>query len=234
MLSKTHRKRCRKLQHEFFDSGRVQVHHVTSEENFDQGFDILLQLHAARWSEAGKPLGGFSDRRFREFHKTVARELLNRKQLLLVWLEYKGKPVAVEYQFIGQKTVYSYQAGMDPAVVEFSPGNLSVMASIQYAIAQGCDSFDLSRGDQPYKSNWRATPDGLPRYTHLAEPVRRPPGAQSSGACVTRQCTRGSLPDGGLKLGSRPASSMPGCECFTSRGASADFPVGTGNNTSVQ
>ena len=158
MISKTHRKRCRKLQNEFLESGQVQVHRVMGEANFEQGFDILLQLHAARWGEKNKPLGGFSDQRFREFHKTIARELLNRKQLLLAWLEYKGRPVAVEYQFIGQKSVYSYQAGMDPAVVEFSPGNLSIMASIQYAIEQGCNSFDFSRGDQPYKANWRATP----------------------------------------------------------------------------
>ena len=74
----------------------------------------MLQLHAARWEEPAKPLGCFSDSRFRAFHETVARELLDRKQLLLIWLEFDGKPVAVEYQFIGRKTVYSYQAGMDP------------------------------------------------------------------------------------------------------------------------
>jgi CelD/BcsL family acetyltransferase involved in cellulose biosynthesis len=158
MLSKTHRKRCRKLQSEFLESGRVRVHRVTSDADFDEGFNILLRLHAARWGDANMPLGGFSDRRFLEFHKTVARELMRRNQLLLAWLEYQGKPVAVEYQFIDKRTVYSYQAGMDPAVDDFSPGNLSIMTAIQYAIAQGCDTFDLSRGDQPYKANWRATP----------------------------------------------------------------------------
>ncbi len=159
MLSKSNRKRCRKLQREFLESGRVRVHRVESEADFSRGFGILLQLHAARWGEPAKPLGCFSDQRFRAFHETVARELLSRKQLLLVWLEFTGKPVAVEYQFIDRKTVYSYQAGMDPSVNEFSPGQLSIMASIQYAIAQGCVSFDLSRGDQLYKSNWRAVPE---------------------------------------------------------------------------
>ena len=64
----------------------------------------------------------------------------------------------MEYQFIDKKTVYSYLAGMDPSVTEFPPGNLSIMASIQFAIAERCEFFDLSRGDQPYKANWRATP----------------------------------------------------------------------------
>jgi CelD/BcsL family acetyltransferase involved in cellulose biosynthesis len=158
MLSGSHRKRCRSLHQRYFESGRVRVHKVTSTADFHRGFEILLQLHSARWGEPAKPLGCFSDQRFREFHKTVALELLKRNQLLLVWLEYDGRPIAVEYQFIDKKTVYSYLAGMDTSVTEFPPGNLSIMASIQCAIAEGCDFFDLSRGDQPYKTGWRAVP----------------------------------------------------------------------------
>lgn len=158
MLSRLQRKRCRKLQREFLDSGRVKVHQVTCEADFSRGFEILLQLHSARWGEPSKPLGCFSDQRFRAFHETVALELLKCNQLLLVWQEYDGSPIAVEYQFIDKKTVYSYQAGMDPMVTGFSPGTLSIMVSIQCAIAQGCETFDLSRGDQPYKAHWRATP----------------------------------------------------------------------------
>jgi CelD/BcsL family acetyltransferase involved in cellulose biosynthesis len=158
MLSKTHRKRCLKLQRQFLESGRVIVHRVSSEADFARGFEILLQLHAARWGDAANPQGCFSDRKFRVFHETVAQELLKLNHLLLVWLEYDGRPVAVEYQFIDKKTVYSYQAGMEPSVTEFPPGNLSIMTSIHFAIEQGCESFDLSRGDQPYKANWRATP----------------------------------------------------------------------------
>jgi CelD/BcsL family acetyltransferase involved in cellulose biosynthesis len=158
ILSKTHRKRCLKLQRQFLESGLVKVHLVSSEVDFARGFEILLQLHSARWGDTANPQGYFSDHKNRVFHEMVARELLKRNQLLLVWLEYDGRPVAVEYQFIDKKTVYSYQAGMDPSIIEFPPGNLSIMTSIQFAIEQGCEFFDFSRGDQPYKVNWRATP----------------------------------------------------------------------------
>jgi len=158
MLSRTLRQRCLRFQRQLFETGRVKVHRVTGEEDFSTGFKILLQLHSARWGEPSTPLGCFSDQRFREFHETVAQELLKQNQLLLVWLEYDGRPISAEYQFIDQKGVYSYLAGMDPSVTEFPPGNLSIMVSIQMAIEHGCESFDLSRGDQPYKGNWRATP----------------------------------------------------------------------------
>jgi len=158
MLSRSHRKRCRALHQRYFESGRVQIHTVSGPADFHRGFEILLQLHSDRWGEPAKPLGCFSDQRFRKFHETVALELLKTNQLLLVWLECDGKPIAVEYQFIDTTTVYSYLAGMDTSVTEFPPGNLSVAASLQLAIAHGCTRFDLSRGDQPYKANWRATP----------------------------------------------------------------------------
>jgi CelD/BcsL family acetyltransferase involved in cellulose biosynthesis len=157
-LSKIHRKRCLKWQRQVLDPGHVQVHRITNETELEKGFAVLLQLHAARWGDPATPLGCFSDRRFREFHQTVARELLERNQLQLVWLEYDGRPVAAEYQFTGNKKIYSYQAGMDPSVTEFPPGNISIMNSIHFAIAHGFESFDFSRGDQPYKANWRAVP----------------------------------------------------------------------------
>ena len=158
MLSGSLRKRCRKLQRQFFDSGKVQVRQVESESDIQEGFEILLKLHAARWGNARQPLGVFDDQRFRTFHDKVSRKLLAQKKLRLAWLEFDGRPIAVEYQFVDSKSVYAYQAGVDLSMDEFSPGKLSMMAAIQFAIAQGCEFFDLLRGDESYKSNWRAAP----------------------------------------------------------------------------
>ena len=156
MLSRSLRKRCRKLQRQFLDSGKIQVHQVETEADLQNGFDVFLKLHAVRWGSDRKPLGVFQDKRFRMFHEKVSRILLARKQLRLAWLECDGKPIAVEYQFLDAKAVYAYQAGVDLTMDQYSPGKLSMMAAIQFAIAQGCDFYDLLRGDEPYKANWRA------------------------------------------------------------------------------
>ncbi|MDD2852598.1 MAG: GNAT family N-acetyltransferase, partial [Desulfuromonadaceae bacterium] len=158
MLSKAQRKHCRRMQRQYFDSGLVKLHMVTKAENFPRGFEVLLKLHGARWGEPDRPLGCFSDQRFREFHQAVALKFLRRQQLLLAWVELDGEPIAVEYQLADRSTVYSYLAGMDPVRGELAPGNLSVMAAIRLAIESGRQWFDFSRGDQPYKSAWRATP----------------------------------------------------------------------------
>lgn len=158
MLSKSLRKRCRKLQRQFLDSGIIQVRQVRSEADLQEGFEILLQLHAARWGSAEKPLGVFEKQRFRDFHRAVAGKLLACGKLRLAWLESEGRPMAVEYQFVDSTAVYAYQAGIDLSMDEYSPGKLSMMAAIQFALEQGCESFDLGRGDEPYKANWRAVP----------------------------------------------------------------------------
>ena len=158
MLSRKHRKQCRRLLKKYFDSGRVQTRKVRSEKELQEGFKILLQLHGARWGDRKNPKGVFSDRKFRSFHETVARKLLKRQQLNLVWLEYDGTPISAEYQFIDENTVYAYQAGMDPSFIELRPGQLSILTSIRSAIEQGRQSFDLSRGNEPYKAHYRATP----------------------------------------------------------------------------
>jgi CelD/BcsL family acetyltransferase involved in cellulose biosynthesis len=157
-LSRSLRKRCRKLQRQFFDSGKIRVRQVESEADLRKGFDVLLKLHAARWGNNKKPLGVFEDQRFRNFHKKVSRKFLARDKLRLAWLECHGDPIAVEYQFVGPKAVYAYQAGIDLEMNEYAPGKLTMMAAIQYSIEQGFKYLDLLRGDEPYKSHWRAVP----------------------------------------------------------------------------
>jgi CelD/BcsL family acetyltransferase involved in cellulose biosynthesis len=171
LISGSLRKRCRKLQRQFFDSGKIQVRQVESEADLDKGFEVLLKLHAARWGSARMPLGVFGDQRFRTFHETVSRKLLARKKLRLAWLECDGKPIAVEYQFVDAKVVYAYQAGIDLSMDEYSPGKLSMMAAIQFAISRGCRFFDLLGGDEPYKANWRAVP--VARHDHRVWRSRR-------------------------------------------------------------
>lgn len=157
-LSRSLRKRCRKLQRQFLDSGRVQVKQVETTTDLQRGFEILLQLHAARWGETGASAGVFSDEKFRKFHLEIARYLLDQNQLRLTWLECDGRPIAIEYQFFDTRAVYAYQAGIDLSMDSYSPGKLTMMAAIQFAIDRGCQYFDLLRGDEPYKANWRAVP----------------------------------------------------------------------------
>jgi CelD/BcsL family acetyltransferase involved in cellulose biosynthesis len=158
-LSRSLRKRCRKLQRQFLDSGIIKVRQAGTGSELKEGFEILLKLHSARWGKTAGAQGVFADDKFRSFHEQVSKEFLARKQLRLAWLECEGNPIAIEYQFFDARAVYAYQAGIDlPLDNEYSPGKLTMMVAIQFAIARGCICFDLLCGDEPYKANWRAVP----------------------------------------------------------------------------
>jgi CelD/BcsL family acetyltransferase involved in cellulose biosynthesis len=155
-LSRSLRKRCRKLHRDYFETGSICLRQVEKLEDLPKGLALLQKLHAMRWGTPRQPRGVFSDPRFSSFHEKVARSLLTSGQLRLAWLERGGVPVAAEYQFFDEDTLYAYQAGLDVATGSYS-GKLSMTAAIRFAIDHNFRWFDLLGGDEPYKANWRAT-----------------------------------------------------------------------------
>jgi CelD/BcsL family acetyltransferase involved in cellulose biosynthesis len=67
-------------------------------------------------------------------------------------------PIAAEYHFVGKRTNYSYQSGIDPERMNVSPGHLANFFSVRRAIEEGRAHFDFLRGDESYKTFWLATP----------------------------------------------------------------------------
>ena len=76
------------------------------------------------------------------------------------WRRVDGAPVAAEYHLAGADTVYAYQSGIGPTQDCPSPGRLAHLATVRRAIAEGRRGFDFLRGDEAYKSHWRAVPHG--------------------------------------------------------------------------
>ena len=156
LQSKSHRKQLRRLQKRVLDTEVCRWHQVKLVEEFDRAWEIFIDLHQRRRQSLGER-GCFGSPRWGAFHEDVARQLLQRGELRLSWLELGGRPVAVEYNLAGGRTTYAYQGGLDPDQLDEEPGRLSLIRTIQQAIAEGHRKFDLLRGDEPYKSHWRAT-----------------------------------------------------------------------------
>jgi CelD/BcsL family acetyltransferase involved in cellulose biosynthesis len=157
VLSRSHRKRVRRLDRRLFDTGRAQLRTVTREGELEQGLHLLADLHRRRRESLGDP-GRFASERFSAFHSEVARRLLRCGQLRLQWLELDGTPIAAEYHLVGLGVVYAYQSGIDPAALDEEPGALIMLATIKQAIAERQTAFDFLRGDESYKAHWRAEP----------------------------------------------------------------------------
>lgn len=157
ILSKPHRNRLRRAYRNYFESGRVMVRHAQTPEEIAQAFAILIQLHQGRWKFRGQP-GCFASRTFEAFHREASARLMGLGRAAVNWLELDGRPLAAEYQLIGDGMTFAYQSGIDTGRLDDKPGHLANMASLRRAIEQGQHSYDFLRGDEPYKAHWRAEP----------------------------------------------------------------------------
>lgn len=157
LLSKSHRKQVRRLERRLFRSGRAVLRTVVQPADLHRGLDVLADLHGRRRGDFGET-GAFADERFTAFHREVTEQLLADDALRLSWIELDGRPVAAEYQVVGNHVVYAYQSGIDPASLDLEPGRLAMMATLRRAIENRFRSFDLLRGDEPYKAHWRGRP----------------------------------------------------------------------------
>jgi CelD/BcsL family acetyltransferase involved in cellulose biosynthesis len=162
-LGKNMRRDVRRLEREVLDADRAALHAVMRLDELPRAMDILVELHQRRRTMLGDA-GCFASARFLGFYRRVVPELLRRGQVQFYWLELDGKPVAAEYQLVGNGTLYAYQAGVDCELMECQPGKLINLAILRRAIEHGYLAFDFLRGDEPYKARFGARPRPTVEY----------------------------------------------------------------------
>ena len=157
MLSRHRRRQLRYLQNRLIKRGRAVHHGADRPAELPRAQEILIDLHQRRHRSSGAA-GCFTSARFADFHREVMFPLLDRGQLQLSWVELDGRPVVAEYVLCGGGVAYSYQSGFAPEFRYLSPGHIGNMTVIRRAIARGFSAVDFLRGDEPYKTQWRAAP----------------------------------------------------------------------------
>ncbi len=155
-LSKSRRERVHKLLRRNFDTGQVSTGMVENADELEPYFRRLVELHQKRRASLGQP-GCFASARFTAFHRDVMAQLLSLGLLRLWWTDLDGRPAAIEYDLIGGDTIYFYQSGIEPELADDRPGWLGSIGSLRDTQRRGFRYFDFLRGDEAYKSSWRAT-----------------------------------------------------------------------------
>lgn len=156
-LSRTRRGMARKLTRTCFDTGRAVPRWAENATQFEHGWKILVDLHQRRQRTLGHP-GCFATARFEAFLKLAARRLFAQGRARLQWIELDGCPVAVELDLVSDDTVYLYQSGIEPELVDQRPGWLGTLTALRRTLDDHFRYYDFIRGDEEYKAHWRAQP----------------------------------------------------------------------------
>jgi CelD/BcsL family acetyltransferase involved in cellulose biosynthesis len=162
-LGKNLRRDVRRLERELLNTDRVTLHSASRLDELPHAMNILVELHQRRRAMLSEK-GCFASERFLGFYSDVVPDLLRCGQVQFFWLELDGKPVAAEYQLVGNGTLYAYQAGVDPESMQHQPGKLINLAILRRAIECGYLAFDFLRGDEPYKARFGALPRPMVEY----------------------------------------------------------------------
>lgn len=153
-LSKSHRKRCRRWQRDYFDTGRTAIVLRTASD-FEIGWRRLVELNTQRRQSIGDR-SAFANEHFRNFHASILPQLLEAGRAELRELHLDGRCCAVEYVLVQDDVLFCYQSGMLSSDARDGYGNLSLLALFHSAIERGIKRIDFLRGDESYKSHWGA------------------------------------------------------------------------------
>ena len=109
--------------------------------------DRFFALH--RLSRGAK--AAFMTPDMERFFRDIADALAPLGRLRLGVLRAHDEDAAVLFAFAYRGTLALYNAAYDPALASLSIGIVSHAWAIREAIAEGFDTYDLLRGDEPYK-----------------------------------------------------------------------------------
>lgn len=128
---------------------------TATEETLPQAMEELFALHNGRWRRRALR-GALEGTRKQRFHHALSQKLLRRGWLRLHRLRLDGQTRAAFYCFESSGRVYYYLSGFDESLRKYSPGMVLMSQAVMDAMADKAREFDLLRGDETYKYEWKA------------------------------------------------------------------------------
>lgn len=123
---------------------------VMSDDQRREALDALIAFHRVRFGETST---AFVTPALRAFHDHVTCRTLGNSLRMYV-LKLNDVPAAVMYGFLHNKRFYFYQHGFDERYRHHSVGLALMALTIQTAIDEQANEFDMLWGVEPYKRLW--------------------------------------------------------------------------------
>ncbi len=121
--------------------------------------DRFVELH--RMSEG--PKGVFMQPGMEIFFRRLGEAFGPRGIFRLTFIEVGGVKAAGTVGFCFGGTFFLYNSAFDRELQQLAPGMVLVAEDVRLAIEEGCDAFDLLKGDYSYKYRFGAHPRAIRR-----------------------------------------------------------------------
>ncbi len=132
---------------------------TATEDTLIPFLDRFVELH--RMSEG--PKGVFMQPGMEIFFRRLGEAFGPRGIFRLTFIEVGGVKAAGTIGFCFGGTFFLYNSAFDRELQQLAPGMVLVAEDIRLAIEDGCDAFDLLKGDYSYKYRFGAHPRAIRR-----------------------------------------------------------------------
>jgi CelD/BcsL family acetyltransferase involved in cellulose biosynthesis len=141
-----HRRRRRQLE----ELGEVTFEVAREPAALAAALEEAFRLHALRWEDRPEA-SGFASPRGRPFHRAALGALAPLDVARISLLRVDGRAVACNYFFLLGDRMYFHELAFDPAVARFSPGQVTTLATLEAAAAEGARRVEFLGGAERYK-----------------------------------------------------------------------------------
>jgi CelD/BcsL family acetyltransferase involved in cellulose biosynthesis len=123
----------------------------------------FIDLHQKRWGDDGLFPDTPGGEQSRVFFRRLFELFPAGGPLDLAFLTVGGRRIAAGVSFTSGDTLLYYNAGVDPAARDLSPGVVMVERYVRRALGRGLTRMDFLRGDEAYKYEWGAVDHPIQR-----------------------------------------------------------------------
>lgn len=134
---------------------RVCGERVPVRASGSSGFALHARLHQMRRQSIGNG-GAYRSSEALAMLRDITQAWEEQGMLRQTFLQCGDRAIATMLAAAWRDRIYCVTLGFDPAAHRLSPGAVLMGFSIERAINDGAEVFDLSRGDDSYKTSWGA------------------------------------------------------------------------------
>jgi CelD/BcsL family acetyltransferase involved in cellulose biosynthesis len=129
-LSRFRLKEYRRQERRLIEAGRVEYRALAADGDVEAWIQEFLQFEAESWKGyAGRAIG--SRENDRAYFETVACAAFKRGQLMMLALDFNGRPIAHKCNFLAQPGSFAFKIAFVEAFGKYSPGVLLELENIR-------------------------------------------------------------------------------------------------------
>lgn len=144
------RRRLRKI----LSLGELEFGHCNNLDEVTKITNVMYEQHIRRRQYLGQDKSIFSNKRMKDFFHELNRKLFLSSKLILFYLKFNRKVIAIVQCFLYDDILYHYIPTFDVEYNQYSPGRILNQHIIKYSIENHFKEIDFMIGDEAYKLEW--------------------------------------------------------------------------------